>query len=132
MARYTGADCRVCRREGCKLFLKGEKCYSAKCTLAKRPTAPGQHGTGRKKASGYAIQLREKQKTKRAYGILEKQFKMYYNKAETMRGITGENMIILIERRLDNVVYFVWVWFNSFDGSPNRKPRSYHLLTSAT
>lgn len=105
MARYTGADCRVCRREGCKLFLKGEKCYSAKCTLAKRPTAPGQHGTGRKKASGYAIQLREKQKTKRAYGILEKQFKMYYNKAETMRGITGENMLILIERRLDNVVY---------------------------
>jgi ribosomal protein S4, bacterial/organelle type len=105
MAKYTGADCRICRREGCKLFLKGEKCYSAKCTLAKRPTPPGQHGTGRKKASGYAIQLREKQKTKRAYGILEKQFKMYYNKAETMRGITGENMLILIERRLDNVVY---------------------------
>ncbi|MEG1613449.1 MAG: 30S ribosomal protein S4 [Clostridia bacterium] len=105
MAKYTGADCRICRREGCKLFLKGDKCYSAKCTLAKRPTVPGQHGVSRKKPSGYALQLREKQKAKRAYGILEKQFKMYYNKAETMRGITGENMLILIERRLDNVVY---------------------------
>lgn len=105
MAKYTGADCRLCRREGCKLFLKGEKCYSAKCTLAKRPQAPGQHGTGRKKASGYAIQLREKQKAKRAYGILEKQFKMYYDMAEKQRGVTGENMLILIERRLDNVVY---------------------------
>lgn len=105
MAKYTGADCRICRREGCKLFLKGDKCYSAKCTLAKRPTVPGQHGTGRKKASGYAIQLREKQKTKRAYGILEKQFKTYYDKAEKMTGMTGENMLILIESRLDNVVY---------------------------
>lgn len=105
MAKYTGADCRICRREGCKLYLKGEKCNSAKCTLQKRPTPPGQHALSRKKASGYAVQLREKQKTKRMYGILEKQFKMYYDKAEIMRGITGENMLILIERRLDNVVY---------------------------
>lgn len=105
MARYTDASCRLCRREGCKLFLKGEKCYSSKCTLAKRPTVPGQHPVSRRKPSGYQLQLREKQKTKRAYGILEKQFKKYYDKAETMRGMTGENMLILIERRLDNVVY---------------------------
>lgn len=105
MAKYTGPDCRLCRREGCKLFLKGEKCYSAKCTLDKRAAAPGQHGAARKKNSGYAIQLREKQKAKRTYGILEKQFKMYYDRAEKMRGVTGENMLILIERRLDNVVY---------------------------
>ncbi|MDR3216183.1 MAG: 30S ribosomal protein S4 [Clostridiaceae bacterium] len=105
MAKYTGADCRLCRREGCQLYLKGSKCYSNACTFKKRPTPPGQHGVGRKKQSGYSIQLREKQKTKRIYGILEKQFHMYYEKADRMRGITGENMLILIERRLDNVVY---------------------------
>lgn len=105
MARYTDASCRLCRREGCQLYLKGDKCYSAKCTFKKRPTPPGQHGAGRKKQSGYSIQLREKQKAKRIYGILEKQFKMYYEKADKMRGMTGENMLILIERRLDNVVY---------------------------
>lgn len=108
MARYIGSDCRLCRREGMKLFLKGDRCYSDKCALVHRKggiTPPGQHGLSRKKATGYAIQLREKQKTKRAYGILEKQFRMYYDKAERMRGVTGENMLILIERRLDNVVY---------------------------
>lgn len=108
MARYIGSDCRLCRREGVKLFLKGDRCYSDKCALVHRKgglTPPGQHGLSRKKATGYAIQLREKQKTKRAYGLLEKQFRMYYEKAEKMRGVTGENMLILIERRLDNVVY---------------------------
>ncbi|MBO5925620.1 MAG: 30S ribosomal protein S4 [Clostridia bacterium] len=108
MARYIGSDCRLCRREGMKLFLKGDRCYSDKCALVHRKgglTPPGQHGLSRKKATGYAIQLREKQKTKRAYGLLEKQFRMYYEKAEKMRGVTGENMLILIERRLDNVVY---------------------------
>ena len=108
MARYIGSDCRLCRREGVKLFLKGDRCYSQKCALVHRKgglTPPGQHGLSRKKVSGYGIQLREKQKTKRAYGILEKQFRKYYEKADKMRGVTGENMLILIERRLDNVVY---------------------------
>ena len=105
MARYTGPDCRQCRREGEKLFLKGEKCYSEKCPFAKNSTPPGQHGADRKKNSEYATQLREKQKTKRIYGLCEKQFRGYYDKAEKMRGITGENMLILLERRLDNTVY---------------------------
>jgi small subunit ribosomal protein S4 len=105
MAKYTEADCRLCRREGTKLFLKGDKCNSDKCTLMKKYAPPGIHGKGRKKASGYSLQLREKQKTKRFYGVSEKQFVMYYNKATELRGITGENMLILIERRLDNVVY---------------------------
>lgn len=105
MAKYTSADCRQCRREGQKLFLKGERCTSKKCAIERRPVPPGQHGAGRKKNSEYAIQLREKQKAKRAYGLLEKQFRMYYEEAERMRGVTGENMLILIESRLDNVVY---------------------------
>lgn len=105
MAKYTGPDCRLCRREGCKLYLKGDKCNSEKCPLLTKYAPPGQHGKSRKKASGYAIQLREKQKAKRIYGISEKQFLKYYNKATEMRGVTGENMFILIERRLDNVVY---------------------------
>jgi len=105
MAKYTGPDCRLCRREGCKLYLKGEKCGSEKCPLNKKFAPPGDHGKGRKKSSGYSIQLREKQKTKRYYGVTEKQFKMYYDTASEMRGITGENMLCLIERRLDNVVY---------------------------
>ncbi len=105
MAKYTGPDCRLCRREGCKLYLKGDKCNSEKCPLLTKFAPPGQHGKSRKKASGYAIQLREKQKAKRIYGISEKQFLKYYNKATEMRGVTGENMFILIERRLDNVVY---------------------------
>ncbi|MDE5601470.1 MAG: 30S ribosomal protein S4 [Clostridia bacterium] len=105
MAKYTGPDCRLCRREGCKLYLKGAKCNSEKCTLNRKYAAPGDHGKGRKKNSGYSIQLREKQKTKRYYGVTEKQFKMYYDRASEMRGVTGENMLVLIERRLDNVVY---------------------------
>lgn len=105
MAKYTGADCRLCRREGCKLYLKGDKCYGEKCVFDKRATAPGQHGTSRKKPSEYCTQLREKQKTKRIYGLCEKQFHGYFEKAEVLRGVTGDNMLILLERRLDNVVY---------------------------
>ena len=105
MAKYTNADCKLCRREGAKLFLKGERCSTKKCAMEKRPVAPGLHGVTRKKASEYNIQLREKQKVKRAYGLLEKQFRDYYEEAERMRGVTGENMLALIEKRLDNVVY---------------------------
>ena len=105
MAKYTGADCRICRREGCKLFLKGERCTSKKCALDKRPGVPGMHPTTRKKPSQYALQLREKQKVKRAYGLLEKQFHGYYEEAERMKGKTGETMLSLLERRLDNVCY---------------------------
>lgn len=105
MAKYTGPDCRLCRREGCKLFLKGDKCYSEKCVMNKRPVAPGQHGAARKKQTPYSAQLREKQKAKRIYGLTEKQFHKYYIKAEKMRGVIGENMLVLLERRLDNVVY---------------------------
>ena len=105
MAKYTNADCKLCRREGAKLFLKGERCTSKKCAMEKRPVAPGMHGVTRKKASEYNIQLREKQKVKRAYGLLEKQFREYYEEAERMRGVTGESMLTLIEKRLDNVVY---------------------------
>ncbi len=105
MAKYINADCRLCRREGTKLFLKGERCTSKKCALDKRPGAPGVHPTTRKKPSEYLIQLREKQKVKRAYGLLEKQFHGYYEKADRMKGKTGEIMLSLLERRLDNVVY---------------------------
>jgi len=105
MARYTEADCRMCRREGTKLFLKGERCTSKKCAIEKRPTPPGQHGEGRKKVSEYAVQLREKQKAKRLYGLLETQFHGYYEKAKRAKGNTGENMLCLLERRLDNVIF---------------------------
>ena len=105
MARRIGPDCRECRREGCKLFLKGERCTSKKCAIERRPVAPGQHGAGRKKVTEYGTQLREKQKVRKAYGIQEKQFRKYYDEAERMKGVTGENMLSLIERRLDNVVY---------------------------
>ena len=105
MAKYTGADCRLCRREGCKLFLKGERCLSSKCAIERKAAAPGVHGAARKKPTEYSLQLREKQKVKRTYGLLEKQFKKYYNMAENMKGIVGENMLSLLERRLDNVVY---------------------------
>lgn len=105
MARYTGSVCRLCRREGAKLFLKGDRCYSQKCAVIKRPVPPGQHGQSRKKQSQYGIQLREKQKTRRAYGLMEGQFKRYYKAAERMKGVTGENLLSLLERRLDNVVY---------------------------
>ena len=106
MARYTDSVCRMCRREGTKLFLKGDKCFSAKCAQATRPTPPGQHGQARaRKASEYGIQLREKQKARRAYGLMEGQFRRTFGKAEGMKGITGDNLLSLLERRLDNVVY---------------------------
>ena len=105
MAKYTESACRICRREGAKLFLKGDRCYSAKCAILKRPTPPGQHGAGRKKVSEYGVQLREKQKTKKTYGLLEKQFRLTFNRAEIMKGAAGENMLSLLERRLDNVCY---------------------------
>ena len=105
MAKYVGASCRICRREGCKLFLKGDRCTSKKCAFERNPVVPGQHGAARKKNSSYAIQLREKQKVKKAYGLLEKQFRSYYEEAERMKGVTGENLLSLLERRLDNVVY---------------------------
>jgi small subunit ribosomal protein S4 len=105
MARYTGAVCRLCRREGQKLFLKGDRCYSDKCAINKRAYAPGQHGQGRKKLSEYGLQLREKQKAKRFYGVLEGQFAKYFEMAEHRKGITGENLLQILESRLDNVVY---------------------------
>ena len=105
MARYTGAVCRLCRREGQKLFLKGDRCYTEKCSVGKRPIPPGQHGQGRKKVSEYGLQLREKQKAKRFYGVLESQFKQYFHLASKRKGITGENLLTILESRLDNVVY---------------------------
>lgn len=105
MARYTDANCRLCRREGQKLFLKGDRCYSTKCALEKRNFPPGQHGQGRKKISEYGLQLREKQKTKRFYGLQETQFRNLFDKAARKKGITGENLLILLETRLDNVVF---------------------------
>lgn len=105
MARYTGAHCRICRREGMKLFLKGDRCYTDKCAFARRGYAPGQHGQNKKKLSNYGVQLREKQKAKRIYELLESQFRRYYEKADRMKGITGENLLKLLEMRLDNVVF---------------------------
>jgi len=105
MARYTGAVCRQCRREGQKLFLKGERCYSDKCALARRNFAPGQHGQARKKSSEYGIQMRAKQKAKRYYGVLESQFAKYFEMAENRTGMAGENLLKILESRLDNVVY---------------------------
>ncbi|QHI71879.1 30S ribosomal protein S4 [Aminipila terrae] len=105
MARYTDANCRLCRREGQKLFLKGERCYSSKCAIDRRNYAPGQHGQARKKMSEYGLQLREKQKAKRFYGLLETQFRNLFDKAAKKKGITGENLLIMLETRLDNVVF---------------------------
>ena len=105
MARYSGSDCRLCRREGTKVFLKGDRCYSDKCSVERRHYAPGQHGQRRSKLSPFAVQLREKQKVRRMYGILEKQFRGYFEKADRQRGVTGENLLTLLERRLDNMVY---------------------------
>ena len=105
MARYTGPVCRLCRREGTKLYLKGERCTSGKCALDRRSTAPGQHGAANKKMREYGLQMREKQKTRRYYGVLEKQFVNYYEEAARKEGMTGENLICLLERRLDNVVF---------------------------
>ena len=106
MARYVGPVCRLCRREGMKLFLKGERCYTEKCAIEKRNMPPGQHGRLRKaKMVGYGVQLREKQKVKRIYGVLEDQFRRYFEMADRTRGITGETLLQLLERRLDNAVY---------------------------
>lgn len=105
MARYTGPHCRLCRREGLKLYLKGDRCYTGKCAIDRRSYAPGQHGQGRKKISEYGIQLRAKQKARRIYGVLEKPFRTYFEKAERQAGVTGENLLRLLERRLDNVIY---------------------------
>lgn len=103
--RYTGPSCRLCRREGQKLFLKGDRCYTDKCAINKRNFAPGQHGQSRKKVTEYGMQLREKQKVRRFYGISESQMYKYYNMADKMKGITGENLLQILESRLDNVVY---------------------------
>uniref|UniRef100_A0A7C4EMY9 Small ribosomal subunit protein uS4 n=1 Tax=Thermodesulfovibrio aggregans TaxID=86166 RepID=A0A7C4EMY9_9BACT len=105
MARYIGSLCRLCRREGMKLFLKGTRCYTEKCAFERRKYPPGQHGHNKSKLSDYGLQLREKQKVKRMYGIMERQFKNYFEKATKMKGVTGENLLKLLERRLDNVVY---------------------------
>jgi len=105
MARYTGPVCRLCRREGTKLFLKGERCYTKKCGIDRRAYAPGQHGQGRKKVSEYGKQLRTKQIARRFYGVLEGQFHHYFEMAEKMQGVTGENLLALLESRLDNVIY---------------------------
>src|ERR1700687_5965461 len=105
MARNLGPVCRLCRREGLKLFLKGERCYSDKCAIERRNYPPGAHGQARTRFSEFAIRLREKQKVKRIYGLMEGQFSAYFEMAERMDGITGENLLVLLERRLDNVVY---------------------------
>ena len=105
MARYTDAVCRLCRREGQKLFLKGDRCYTEKCAADRRPYPPGQHGQGRSKTSEYGLQLREKQKAKRYYGVLESQFRGYFNMASKRKGKTGENLLALLETRLDNTIY---------------------------
>ncbi|HEY5498068.1 MAG TPA: 30S ribosomal protein S4 [Syntrophales bacterium] len=105
MARYRESVCRLCRREGLKLFLKGDRCYSEKCAFERREYAPGDHGQMRKKPSDYGVQLRAKQKIKRMYGLLEKQFHSYFEKADRQKGITGTNLLVLLERRLDNMVF---------------------------
>jgi small subunit ribosomal protein S4 len=105
LARYLGPSCRLCRREGIQLYLKGDRCYTDKCAIERRHYPPGQHGQRRGKLSDYGMQLREKQKVKRIYGVLEKQFRGYFEKAERQKGVTGTNLLVLLERRLDNVVY---------------------------
>ena len=105
MARYTGSVCRLCRREGAKLFLKGCRCYSKKCSFERRPTPPGQHGVRRRKVGDYGLQLREKQKVRRTYSVLERQFKNYFDAADARPGMTGENLLRMLELRLDNGVY---------------------------
>ncbi len=105
MARYTGASCKLCRREGKKLFLKGDRCLSDKCALSRRSTVPGQHGAGRKNVKEYGLQLREKQTARRYYGVQEKQFRGYYVQADKKEGVAGENLLSILERRFDNVVY---------------------------
>ena len=121
MARYTDAVCRQCRREGQKLFLKGEKCHTVKCPVTKRASAPGQHGDGRKKVSEYGVQLRAKQMAKRYYGVLEKQFATYFTMATKRKGIAGENLLIILESRFDNVVYRM--------GLASSRPEARQLVT---
>jgi len=105
LARYIHSVCRLCRRDNLKLYLKGDRCYSDKCAFERRSYPPGQHGQGRSKFSSYGVQLREKQKVKRMYGLVEKQFRNFFAKAERQKGITGTNLLVLLERRLDNMVY---------------------------
>ncbi len=128
MARYTGADCKLCRREGSKLFLKGDRCYSAKCAFERRPYAPGEAGRKRSKDSEYRMQLREKQKTKRIYGILEKQFHGYYVLANRQSGVTGENLLRILETRLDNVVFRLG--FSKSRDEARQQVRHGHILVN--
>lgn len=120
MARYTGPVCKQCRREGVKLYLKGDKCFSDKCPVARRAYAPGQHGQSRKKLTNYGVQLREKQRAKRIYGLLETQFRLTYDEADRQKGITGENLLRLLETRLDNVAYRL--------GFANSRPEARQLV----
>lgn len=129
MARDTGAACRRCRREGLKLFLKGDRCYSDKCSFERRAFAPGQHGQARfRKQSDYAIQLREKQKVKSMYGMLEGQFRQYFHKADLQKGVTGENLLIMLERRLDNAVFRMG--FASSRNQARQLVRHKHILVN--
>lgn len=128
MAKYTGAKCRLCRRQGTKLFLKGEKCYTPKCPMEKRPYAPGQHGQRRQRLSDYALQLREKQKLRWMYGVLERQFRRYYQEAARRRGSTGEILLQLLECRLDNVVYRMG--FASSRAEARQMVRHNHILVN--
>ena len=105
MAKYNGPVCRLCRREGTKLYLKSDRCYSKKCSLERKAYAPGQHGQNRKKLSSYGIQLRSKQSVRRIYGLFEKQFRSYFKKSDRQKGVTGDNLLILLERRLDNIIF---------------------------
>lgn len=128
MARYTGAQCKLCRREGMELFLKGERCLGDKCGIKKRNYAPGQHGQRRPKLSEYGIQLREKQKAKKIYGVLEKQFHNYFLTADSMKGVTGESLLILLERRLDNAV--LRLGFASSHSQARQLIRHGHILVN--
>ena len=139
MARYTESVCRLCRREGAKLFLKGSRCYSKKCAFERRPTPPGQHGVRRRKVGEYGLQLREKQKVRRTYGVLERQFRNYFVDAENRPGVTGENLLRSLELRLDNVVYRMGIALVAGAGPPVRgsrplqrqRPTDQHLVLPA-
>ena len=123
MARYTESVCRLCRREGAKLYLKGSRCYTKKCAFERRPTPPGQHGVRRRKVGDYGLQLREKQKVRRVYGVLERQFRNYFDDAEKRPGVTGESLLRSLELRLDNVVYRMGFASLAGPGPPARRPR---------
>jgi len=129
LARYTGSECRLCRAQNLKLFLKGDRCYSDKCGIDRRPYPPGQHGKSRREFSEYGNQLREKQKVKRIYGVLERQFRNYFKKAERKKGITGENLLIFLERRLDNVIYRLG--FTSSRNEARQLVRHSHFLVNS-